>query len=122
MDLERPVVHPPSGPAPNYLVVQDLRIGSGRPAHWDDRVGIWYIGADYRSGAEWYHRWRKAPLTFRLGSESISRGLERGIDGMKLGGRREIILPVKFAYGSGPLDYVVQLMKLEPEPETATKH
>lgn len=105
----RPEIHPPSGPPPKKLVVKDLELGSGPAVKPGDRIGILYVGVDYETGEERYHRWFLRPLRFRFGSKYLAPGLERGLIGMKVGGRRELIIPSRLAYGTGAVDYVVEL-------------
>lgn len=89
-----------------------LERGSGRGARKGDRLGILYVGFNDETGEEMYRRWALHPLPFTLGSEYLAAGLERGLIGIRLGERRELILPPKLAYGEHTIAYFVQLASL----------
>lgn len=113
-ELPKPRVEVPSRPPPKELVVKDLDQGSGRKASVGDKVAIQYVGANYKTGEEYYRRWYPTePLSFRLGSEYVIESLEEGLAGMKVGGRRKMIIPSRLAYGRGAVVYVVELLAIE---------
>jgi peptidylprolyl isomerase len=98
--IKKPKVTVPSGPPPKKLVVKDLKNGKGPTAEAGDEVTVQYVGVDYKNGKEFDSSWsRNEPFTFALGSSSVIPGWEQGIEGMKLGGRRELIIPPELAYG-----------------------
>jgi peptidylprolyl isomerase len=77
-----------------------LKKGSGPTAEAGDEVLVQYVGVDYKTGKEFDSSWsRNEPFPFTLGSSSVIPGWEEGIEGMKLGGRRELIIPPELAYG-----------------------
>lgn len=110
--LEGPNPDTPPGPPPKKLVVKDLKVGSGPAAKQGDQVTIHYIAEGYETGATFSRRWEPdPPVTYpRLGKGPYGE-VEEGIEGMKEGGRRELIVP---NYAPFPLIYVVELEKLEP--------
>ena len=60
-----------------------------------------YVGINYKSGKEFDSSWkRNEPFTFTLGKKSVIPGWEKGIPGMKVGGRRELVIPAALAYGA----------------------
>jgi peptidylprolyl isomerase len=100
------------GPAPARLEVTALKGGSGRAARKGDHLGIIYVGFNYETGEEMYRHWALHPLPFTLGSEYLAKGIEMGLRGIRLGERRELILPPDFAYGRETVEYFVQLARL----------
>lgn len=116
-----PHVTPPSGPAPSKLETKDLITGTGPAAKTGDSVSVNYVGALYHGGKVFDASWkRKEPFTFTLGKGQVIPGWEQGIVGMKVGGRRELIIPASLAYGAkgsppaippnAPLVFVVDLL------------
>lgn len=99
-EASRPVVDPPTGPAPTELVVQDLRVGDGPKATAGSLVTAHYVGVAHSSGAQFDASWdRGDPLEFQLGVGSVIRGWDEGIVGMRVGGRRRLTIPADLAYG-----------------------
>lgn len=97
----KPQVKVPKGPPPKKLVEKDLRKGNGATAKPGDEITVQYVGVGYESGQEFDSSWsRNEPFPFTLGSNSVIPGWEEGIVGMKVGGRRELIIPPELAYGS----------------------
>src|SRR5450755_3103003 len=95
-----PKFSPPSGPAPKKLIVKDLIKGTG-PAITSpsQTVTVAYVGKVYKTGkvfdASWDHP-GQAPLTDPL--TNLIPGWQQGLVGMKVGGRRELIIPPSLAY------------------------
>lgn len=98
---EKPVVTVPNEKPPKQLVKKELVEGNGTVAKDGDQVFINYVGVGYDSGEEFETSWGRKPYSFTLGSGEVLRGLDRGVGGMKVGGRRELILPPSLAYGLG---------------------
>jgi peptidylprolyl isomerase len=96
------------------LVVDDLQEGSGAVIRAGDQVYLHYVGVNYSTGEEFEASWRKTPFTFKFGSGEVLDGWEEGLKGMKVGGRRQLIVPSKLAYETGPLVYVIDLLKVVP--------
>ena len=97
----KPVVKPPKGAPPKELEVKDLVEGEGDEAVAGDRVSVDYVGVNYRSGKEFDSSWsRNEPFTFTLGAGEVIPGWDQGVQGMKIGGRRELIIPPELAYGA----------------------
>jgi peptidylprolyl isomerase len=107
-------VHIPTGPPSKRLVVKDLRRGSGPGiAKSGDEVVVNYVGIEYRNGRKIYDTWEEAgPSRFHL--KAMRTGWELGLNGMKVGGRRELIVPSRLAYHAGALVYVVDLLEVRP--------
>lgn len=97
----KPKVNVPSGPPPKKLEVKDLEQGSGATVKSGDRVSVNYVGVNYKTGKEFDSSWsRGRPFTFTLGIGEVIPGWDQGVKGMKLGGRRELIIPPQLAYGA----------------------
>lgn len=96
----KPQVTVPSGPPPKQLEVKDVEEGSGATAKAGDAVSVQYVGVGYESGEEFDASWdRGEPFTFQLGAGMVIPGWDQGVEGMKVGGRRELIIPPQLAYG-----------------------
>jgi len=97
---KEPKVTPPSGPPPTKLETKDLITGTGTEAKTGDTVTVNYVGVLYKTGKVFDASWkRKEPFTFTLGKGQVIKGWDQGIPGMKVGGRRELIIPAELAYG-----------------------
>jgi peptidylprolyl isomerase len=118
---KEPKVTPPSGPAPSKLVIKDLIKGTGAEAKAGETVTVNYVGVLYKGGKEFDASWkRNEPFTFALGKGQVIPGWDQGVAGMKVGGRRELIIPSALAYGAkgspptipanAPLVFVVDLL------------
>jgi peptidylprolyl isomerase len=116
-----PKVTPPKGPAPKKLITKDIITGSGAEAKAGDTVTVNYVGVLYKGGKEFDASWkRKEPFQFQLGQGSVIKGWDQGVAGMKVGGRRELIIPSELGYGktgsppaipaNAPLVFVVDLL------------
>jgi peptidylprolyl isomerase len=116
-----PKVTPPSGPPPTKLEKKDLIVGSGKEAKAGDTVTVNYVGVLYKGGKEFDASWkRKEPFQFKLGQGQVIKGWDEGVAGMKVGGRRELVIPSELAYGksgspptipaNAPLVFVVDLL------------
>ena len=98
---KKPKVNPPKGAPPKQLVEKDLIPGTGAEAKSGDEVTVHYVGIGYKTGIEFDSSWdRNEPFTFTLGGGEVIRGWDLGVEGMKVGGRRELIIPPDLAYGS----------------------
>jgi peptidylprolyl isomerase len=106
-----PEFEPPNRPAPKKLLHRELEVGSGPPAERGDEVAIRYAGAMYEDGEVRYGG-KAGP--FKLGSGGLGGAFERGIEGMRAGARRELIVPSRLLGGSGAVDYVIEMKRLEP--------
>jgi len=97
---EKPLIDPPAGPAPSELQIIDEVIGDGAEATRGATVLVDYIGVGFDSGAEFDASYnRNEPLAFRLGVGQVIKGWDDGVLGMKVGGRRKLVIPADLAYG-----------------------
>lgn len=110
----KPTIEARSGPPPEELEVESLQEGAGKETTPGDKLGVRYVGTKYKTGQIYEDRWGpEAQLSFTLGNEEVVDGWEEGLDGIKLGGRRELVIPSKLAFGNGDLIYVVELLTIE---------
>jgi peptidylprolyl isomerase len=97
----KPKVTVPKGAPPKELVTKDLEEGTGAEAKAGDVVAMNYVGVNYKTGKEFDASWsRGEPFIFTLGAGEVIPGWDQGIEGMKVGGRRELIIPPELGYGS----------------------
>ena len=96
----KPVVTVPNTPAPTKLVTKDLVQGTGQAASQGKTVTVNYVGVLYKNGKEFDSSWsRNQPFTTALSPGSVISGWVQGLNGMKVGGRRELIIPPSLGYG-----------------------
>jgi FKBP-type peptidyl-prolyl cis-trans isomerase len=109
-----PRVQVPQGPPPKKLVVNDLKKGPGAVVAPGKIIRTQFIGVNYKTGKLFEIDWGKTgTFSFTFGSGEAIDGWEIGLKGMKVGGRRELIVPSKLAYNTGPLVYVMELIAIE---------
>lgn len=97
-DKTKPEIEPYDGDEPSELVVIDIDEGTGDEAKPGDTVDVHYLGVDFQSGEEFDSSWsRGQSVNFPL--KSLIAGWQQGIPGMKVGGRRQLIVPPELAYG-----------------------
>lgn len=97
----KPDVPAQSGPPPSGLESTDVVDGDGDIAETGDTVTVQYVGVDYETGEQFDASWDNGqPFTFKLGSGQVIPGWDQGVTGMKVGGRRELIVPPDLAYGA----------------------
>lgn len=97
----KPGVPKGEGPPPKQLTAKDWVPGVGAVAKNGDKVTVQYVGINYKSGKEFDSSWdRNEPFTFTLGAGEVIPGWDQGLVGMKVNGRREMVIPPDLAYGS----------------------
>ena len=108
---------------PTDLVITDITVGDGPEATAGSTVSVHYVGVAHSTGEEFDASYnRGAPLDFRLGVGQVISGWDTGVQGMKVGGRRQLVIPPNLAYcdqGAGgviqpgeSLIFVVDLLKV----------
>lgn len=96
----KPKVTVPAGPPPKQLEEVDLVEGDGAEAKAGNEVTVQYVGVGYDSKEEFDASWGREPFTFPLGAGAVIPGWDKGVEGMKVGGRRELTIPPNLAYGA----------------------
>ena len=91
----------PVGEAPpDELVVEDIEVGDGEEAVAGHAVEVHYAGHAWSDGSRFDASWdRGDPFSFRLGAGQVISGWDRGVAGMRVGGRRRLVIPPDLAYG-----------------------
>jgi peptidylprolyl isomerase len=98
-DKTKPEIEFYGGAAPEELVTTDLTVGDGAEATPGATVDVHYVGVDLESGEEFDSSWsRGTSINFPLAS--LIAGWQQGIPGMRVGGRRQLIVPPHLAYGA----------------------
>ncbi|WP_435192029.1 FKBP-type peptidyl-prolyl cis-trans isomerase [Streptomyces sp. bgisy126] len=100
MSIEKPEVDFPGGEPPKDLEIKDIWEGDGEVAEAGDAVQVHYVGVAFSTGEEFDASWnRGTPLGFQLGVGQVIAGWDQGVQGMKVGGRRQLVIPAHLAYG-----------------------
>lgn len=98
-----PTVRVPSGPRPTELVVRDITKGTGEYVLPGYVVAVHYVGVTFDGGEQFVSSWESgAPFRFRVGDEAVAPGLDRGVLGMRVGGRRELVIPPSLLHPALP--------------------
>ncbi|MEW1725068.1 FKBP-type peptidyl-prolyl cis-trans isomerase [Streptomyces sp. NPDC093109] len=99
--LERPEVDFPEGTPPETLEITDIVVGEGDEAVKGNRVEVHYVGIAYSTGDEFDASWNRGEtFTFDLGAGHVIKGWDTGVAGMKVGGRRKLVVPPHLGYGA----------------------
>ncbi|OAA27895.1 peptidylprolyl isomerase [Frankia sp. EI5c] len=99
--MEKPDIDFVDPTPPTDLVVQDITEGSGPEATAGRTVSVHYVGVAHSSGEEFDASYNRGqPFSFHLGAGQVIPGWDQGVQGMKVGGRRQLVIPPHLAYGS----------------------
>ena len=119
---EKPAVEQPSGEPPTELQSTDIVKGKGKAAKAGDLVSVQYVGNSWSTGAQFDASWDRGaePFQFPLGAGQVIPGWDQGVEGMKRGGRRLLVIPPDLAYGAqspspdiGPNETLIFVVDLE---------
>jgi peptidylprolyl isomerase len=100
LSIEKPEIDFPEGTPPADLEITEIWEGDGAEAKAGDRVTVHYVGVAYSTGEEFDASWNRGePLAFQLGVGQVIAGWDQGVQGMKVGGRRKLVIPSHLAYG-----------------------
>jgi peptidylprolyl isomerase len=98
---EKPTVDIPAGDPPADLVLEDVEEGTGDEAVAGRDVEVHYVGVAWSTQQQFDASWdRGDTFRFGLGAGQVIQGWDRGVAGMKVGGRRRITIPPDLGYGS----------------------
>ncbi|MGI8776713.1 MAG: FKBP-type peptidyl-prolyl cis-trans isomerase [Acidimicrobiales bacterium] len=98
---DKPDVSVPGGQPPAELGMEDLTIGDGAEATAGSQVEVHYVGVSWSNGKQFDASWdRGSTFSFGLGGGQVISGWDRGVAGMKVGGRRRLTIPPELGYGS----------------------
>jgi peptidylprolyl isomerase len=96
----KPEIDFPEGSAPAELLVEDVKEGDGPEAKAGDTISAHYVGVAHSTGEEFDASYNRGePLQFRLGVGQVISGWDTGVQGMKVGGRRKLVIPPHLGYG-----------------------
>ena len=96
----KPEVSIPAGDPPGELLVTDLVEGTGDEAVPGSTVHVHYVGVAWSTRQQFDASWdRGEPLAFPLGAGRVIPGWDNGVAGMKVGGRRQLVIPPHLGYG-----------------------
>jgi len=117
-----PTVIVPSTAPPKVLEAEDLFKGTGAEAVNGKNLEVQYVLATYSTHKVIQSSWTSSPFSFVLGANTVIKGWEEGVVGMRAGGRRELIIPPSLGYGSSApgggiakndtLVFVIDLLKV----------
>jgi len=98
---DKPHVYVPPGEVPPAdLVTEDLEVGEGTEATAGSQVEVHYVGVSWRTRKQFDASWdRGDTFRFGLGAGQVIQGWDEGVAGMRVGGRRRIVIPPRLAYG-----------------------
>jgi peptidylprolyl isomerase len=100
IDRDKPEVDFPGEEPPTALVTEDEVVGTGAEAVRGRTVVAHYVGVAWSTGEEFDASWNRGePLAFRLGVGQVIAGWDQGIAGMRVGGRRRLVVPPALGYG-----------------------
>jgi peptidylprolyl isomerase len=98
---EKPTVTVPGDQPPSELEIEDIEVGEGDEAVPGRTVDVHYVGVSWSSGEQFDASWdRGSPFSFGLGGGQVIQGWDKGVAGMKVGGRRRLTIPPAMGYGT----------------------
>jgi FKBP-type peptidyl-prolyl cis-trans isomerase len=119
-----PTVTVPTGAAPTVMELSNLITGTGAVARQNDTVEMQYVLATYSTHKVVQSSWTSSPFTTTLTDASVIPGFFDGVVGMRVGGRRELVIPPSLGYGdespgtgiakNDTLVFVIDLLKVTP--------
>ena len=121
MTATKPTVTLPDGePSGAQLRIDDIEVGTGDEAVRGKRVEVHYVGVSWKTGNEFDASWdRDDTFSFKLGAGQVITGWDQGVAGMRVGGRRRLVIPPALAYGAagaggviGPNEHLVFVVDL----------
>ncbi len=95
---EKPDIDFIEGPPPEELVITDIVVGDGPVANPGDQVLVHYVGVDFETGEQFDASWDRGEA-IRFPLAGLIAGWQEGIPGMRVGGRRQLVIPPALAYG-----------------------
>lgn len=98
--MDKPEIEFPGFEPPSDLVITDITVGAGAEAKAMDTVSVHYVGVAHSTGEEFDASYNRGqPLQFRLGTGRVIAGWDAGVAGMRVGGRRQLVIPPHLGYG-----------------------
>jgi peptidylprolyl isomerase len=98
---KKPQVAIPAGATPTTFTTKDIVPGTGRKAKPGDTVSVQYVGSSWSTGSEFDASWDNGSgFSFGLGKGQVIKGWDQGVVGMRVGGRRLLVIPPALGYGA----------------------
>jgi FKBP-type peptidyl-prolyl cis-trans isomerase len=104
------VIHAASAPAPERLVVRDIHKGTGAAVERGDRIRVDFIGVRYGEGLKAHRGADYRPTEF--GYDEVMKGWKKGLVGMRVGGRRELVVPTRLGDSGTTAVYLIDLLAI----------
>src|SRR5947209_6636557 len=99
-EMDKPEIGPIAGPPPADLVAEDITVGDGPVAEAGQTATVHYVGVSHSTGKEFDASWNRGEaFSFALGRGQVITGWDRGVVGMRVGGRRRLVIPPHLGYG-----------------------
>ncbi len=99
--MDKPDVGPITGEPPAELLIEDIVEGTGEEAKPGQQVSVHYVGVAFSSGKEFDASYNRGDaFEFPLGGGQVIQGWDRGVVGMRVGGRRKLTIPPELGYGA----------------------
>jgi peptidylprolyl isomerase len=99
--MDKPHITIPAEDPPEDLLIDDEVVGDGAEAVPGTRVEVHYAGVAWSTGAQFDASWdRGETFEFGLGAGQVIEGWDRGVTGMRVGGRRRLTIPSELGYGA----------------------
>jgi len=96
----KPFVEPHMGEVPTELIVEDIIVGTGAEARRGTRATVHYVGVAHSTGEQFDASWdRDEAFSFAVGEGQVIAGWDNGVAGMRVGGRRRLVIPAHLGYG-----------------------
>jgi peptidylprolyl isomerase len=107
---EKPHVFVPPGEAPPVeLIIEEVVVGDGDEAVAGRDVEVHYVGVAWSTRQQFDASWdRGDTFQFGLGAGQVIKGWDDGVAGMKVGGRRRIVIPPHLGYGKAGAGGVIK--------------
>jgi FKBP-type peptidyl-prolyl cis-trans isomerase len=86
-------------PGPSSLEIEDVVVGTGKEAKSGDTVSVHYTGTLMNGTKFDSSKDHNKPFEFKLGAGNVIKGWDQGVVGMKVGGKRKLVIPSSLAYG-----------------------
>lgn len=99
-ELTKPEIEFPGEEPPSELQIEDIVVGEGTEATAGRGISAHYVGVSWSTGEEFDASWnRESTLDFTVGVGQVIQGWDQGLLGMRVGGRRRIVIPPHLGYG-----------------------
>ena len=107
--MSKPDVSIPNDQPPTELVIEDITVGDGKTAAAGNIVEVHYVGVAWSTNRQFDASWdRGETFDFRLGAGQVIQGWDEGVAGMKVGGRRRLVIPPHLGYGANGAGGVIK--------------